>query len=277
MSDIQPFLFLRPSVRPPSCPVCGRNFLNGVSLREHTIRRHPSGAPFCHQCDRCELSFQLLGQLRYHQQRVHLPVDEKRFECYRCHRRYVFMSQLRSHLRDAHEQGPSHVCDVCAKYFKSKATYELHYALEHGTVSLKCQCPECGKWLKHAGMLARHQKQHRSEPSACAECGHVAPSRRALYSHQRLVHREPTHKCLVCGNMFKKVLTLREHMAIHAGITDLYTCAYCPKTFRSISNMYKHRRQVHAAQFEVDRLAAKRLAEERNAAEAAAAAAARTS
>lgn len=46
---------------------------------------------------------------------------------------------------------------------------------------------------------------------------------------------------------------VQEHMAIHAGITDLYTCWYCPKTFRSSSNMYKHRKLVHSQEWETQK------------------------
>lgn len=33
-------------------------------------------------------------------------------------------------------------------------------------------------------------------------------------------------------------------MALHTG-EDLYTCNYCPKTFKSKANMYTHRKKKH--------------------------------
>lgn len=36
----------------------------------------------------------------------------------------------------------------------------------------------------------------------------------------------------------------KEHMAVHAG-NDLYTCTYCPRTFKSNSNRNLHRKRVH--------------------------------
>lgn len=39
-------------------------------------------------------------------------------------------------------------------------------------------------------------------------------------------------------------------MAMHAGITDLYYCEFCTKTFRSNANMYAHRKRTHPAELE---------------------------
>ena len=39
-------------------------------------------------------------------------------------------------------------------------------------------------------------------------------------------------------------------MATHTGRTDLYTCTFCPKTFRCSSYMYSHRKNVHPQEYE---------------------------
>lgn len=44
----------------------------------------------------------------------------------------------------------------------------------------------------------------------------------------------------------------QEHMASHTG-HDLYTCLYCPKTFKASTNKYKHQREVHTEQWQLDR------------------------
>lgn len=36
---------------------------------------------------------------------------------------------------------------------------------------------------------------------------------------------------------------------MHAGITDLYKCNYCSKTFRSSANMYAHRKRSHPKEY----------------------------
>lgn len=42
-------------------------------------------------------------------------------------------------------------------------------------------------------------------------------------------------------------------MAIHAGRTDLYSCSFCTKTFRSSANMYAHRKRAHPKEYEESR------------------------
>lgn len=41
-------------------------------------------------------------------------------------------------------------------------------------------------------------------------------------------------------------------MALHTG-EDLYTCPYCPKTFKSNANMHSHRKKGHPVEFKADR------------------------
>lgn len=62
---------------------------------------------------------------------------------------YSFMSKsvLRIHIRGVHQFAYAHICDICAKVFKSKQVFELHRESKCGTdVKLKSQCDICGAW-----------------------------------------------------------------------------------------------------------------------------------
>lgn len=61
--------------------------------------------------------------------------------------RYVYMSLLQNHLRTTHNSQPTHICDVCAKSFKSAHSYEHHYEVEHSQSTQRAQCEQCGKWF----------------------------------------------------------------------------------------------------------------------------------
>lgn len=45
----------------------------------------------------------------------------------------------------------------------------------------------------------------------------------------------------------------QEHIAVHTG-QDLYSCSYCPMTFKSNANMSSHRKKVHPNEWEANRL-----------------------
>ena len=38
-------------------------------------------------------------------------------------------------------------------------------------------------------------------------------------------------------------------MATHTGDKNLYSCSFCPKTFRVNSNMYAHRKKNHPMEY----------------------------
>lgn len=273
-----------------SCTQCDQTFRTSAGLQTHTQRLHPvaePGAPLppapVFLCPRCPNTYSSIASLRSHTHRVHTAATELKYECYECHRRFAYLSALRSHL-ESHAGSAPFVCAVCAALFKTRGTYNRHYAVEHAAVAE--QCPECGRWLKHRAALQRHAKLHRVSPPACAECGHQAAHERAADAHRRRVHgrgsdgrllqraaREKVrHECMVCGKEFARKCALTEHMSIHMD-TDLYKCPYCPETFRFNSFLYTHRKRVHAAELEADRRRTEALmAEQRRVADAARAA-----
>lgn len=59
--------------------------------------------------------------------------------------RFGYETGLLLHKQRVHDNNRPHLCDLCAKSFKSRCDMERHKAQIHGNVKRE-QCPECGKW-----------------------------------------------------------------------------------------------------------------------------------
>lgn len=175
-----------------------------------------------------------------------------------------------------------HICDICATVFKSRTGLTKHVRRVHSDEPKqpKVQCTVCGNWLSDGRGLKKHMDRHEQTEQTCQLCGKVTPNLHALGAHMRYVHSERIHKCTLCEKSFKKEIglkvgtrlsveslcltqrvccfnglfgfVLQEHMAMHTGV-DLYTCTYCPQTFKSNSNMFAHRKKRHPIEWARDR------------------------
>ncbi|KAJ6649835.1 Transcription factor grauzone [Pseudolycoriella hygida] len=232
------------------CSCCHKCFTDKIGLRDHIRNVHSPEEERQFQCEICKRTFAKSYILRSHMKVNHVKNEDKKFECHICGIRFVVFSFLKSHINRVHRNVHSHICELCAKPFKSGRSYEMHYRNFHTNISQKVQCEMCGKWLKHKDSLRKHMLWHNSKTATCGVCGRVSSNIRALRAHMRNAHREASLECTICGKMFKKQQVLKEHMAIHAGITDLYKCTFCTKTFRSNANMYSHRKRTHPIELE---------------------------
>lgn len=210
--------------------------------------------PKCFKCEICEKSFTKLHNLKQHRETHEV---RQNFICTECKKCYKSNSKLQFHIQSVHQNAFIHVCDICAKVFRGKATYEQHFITAHSDQKLPAvQCQICDSWLKNKFSLKSHMKRHKEESMThiCNICGKKAPNRDALRSHIKYLHvREKSHKCAVCDKLFKRDHDLKKHMAIHSG-ESLYKCTYCPKTFNSSSNMHAHRKKQHPKEWEEAKL-----------------------
>ncbi|XP_061402525.1 transcription factor grauzone-like [Musca vetustissima] len=162
-------------------------------------------------------------------------------------------------------------CDICQ--LAVKTFYELckHFVQEHqqpagkdameshqqkhkGTERPTVACNICGLKMIDPSYLKRHiATQHPEDGKKefkCHLCPKVSPTLKSLKRH--IVFKHETgydFMCSICDKAFKKSYTLKEHMAAHSG-TALYTCAHCPKTFNSNSNMHHHGKKNHPKEWE---------------------------
>ncbi|KAL9699410.1 hypothetical protein quinque_002851 [Culex quinquefasciatus] len=234
------------------CTICNKSYSNSTGLSLHMTTLHAAPEELLFKCEQCDKSFAKKFQLNAHQVQ-HVPEEDRNCICPQCDKAFATTAKLNVHLKLRHQPQKIHVCDVCAKSFKSKVQFDRH-CKEHDESyqEVRLQCKICSKWLKNASSLRKHLQRHDGEGQSheCGICGKKAPNMLALQSHITFVHKkEKLFQCEHCPKAFKRQFTLAEHMATHTGEV-LYHCPYCVKTFNSSANMHAHKKKHHHRQWQ---------------------------
>lgn len=241
------------------CKECGKQCINRYRLKVHILQNHRPDDVKSYQCKICQKRFLNQGNLKAHQ-RVHMSKEDKEklktHKCGQCNGTFISQSLLAHHIRQIHDKVYTCICDICAKSFKTKMHFLSHYKLVHSAPELiRVQCLICMKWIANEPALKKHVRLNHADPGPhiCGECGKEAPTKHALISHERYVHKSlRKFKCNYCVKAFKKPIHLREHVTTHVGGV-LYKCNYCEKTFNSGANMYSHRKKKHLVEMNRDK------------------------
>lgn len=241
------------------CPQCQRVYSDRKNLRAHILQLHGTAEDKPYECHDCGKRYAKLEPLRAHM-RSHLSEETKQsmknFVCDECGQYFLTNAVLKAHIKYTHlRQG--YVCDSCARHFKSKFDYQLHRRNVHGEDGpSREQCPICEKWYSNSKALKCHIKgfHDRTEPIICKICGIETTSKQGLYGHMRMKHMERAYHCDYCSKSFATPCRLKEHRAMHTGVS-LYSCMYCPdKHFNVRANMYKHFKAMHPGEWERDKV-----------------------
>lgn len=191
-------------------------------------------------------------------------------------------SSLKSHILVKHEnkkiERPRiHMCEVCGKGFSAPSLLAQH-ALSHiDRQFTEVQCDICGKWVKNSNKLRAHKYTHDQNPQQCPHCDKIKSNKKTLRSHIALTHSTPKYRCTFCEKAFARPKSLKvfilkwlrkvniwmlivgfifyfkEHIATHTG-ESLYNCLYCTRQFKNDANKYKHMREQHLEQWNLDRV-----------------------
>lgn len=99
-----------------ACPTCHKRFSTKRHLADHEVLHIPEEERRF-ECDKCHRKYATSGRLTVHM-RSHN--EENSFPCYYCPKGFRQEQILKNHIRAVHESCNQHICEICAKVFKTK-------------------------------------------------------------------------------------------------------------------------------------------------------------
>ncbi|CAH8468919.1 unnamed protein product [Heterobilharzia americana] len=187
--------------------------VNSSALSETTLNSSSkaSSGSGPYRCRECDKEFRILRYLEKHR-RIH--TGEKPYQCCYCGRQFNDWPNMNRHKR-IHTGERPYRCTVCTKTFSQPAVYN------------------------------EHVKRHTGErPYICTVCAKGFPRAARLAVHMRVHTGERPYPCTSCDRRFSQPHHLAAHLRVHSGDRP-YSCPRCDVSFACISNLRRHRKQVH--------------------------------
>lgn len=215
------------------CNICNQEYLRLLDLKLH-IERHYSNCK--NRCPECEMLFESPEELS-------------------CHKTQHATSSLVL----------GHACDQCYKTFRQKHLLVKHVALEHTSDETRKNVPKkfrvaCGKCVRVFYSSVEMEDHDESCTEGMNECEEDSPESAEESETSTKASTAPRkkgsnrHECYLCRLDFDSFRQLKFHFAkVHKGDKPMKcNMLGCEKVFRTPSNLYDHKRTVHARQFSCD-------------------------
>ena len=139
------------SNKPLSCDDCGKRFLTNSALAGHIkIHAHPDTL---YDCPMCGQEFEQVSSLKEH---VYDHKENGVFTCQHCEKTFSEYPQIRKHIRAFHAE-KRFPCTICDKSFTGKDKLKVHMVRHSEQKDFACQ--ECDKQFKRKDKLREHEKR----------------------------------------------------------------------------------------------------------------------
>jgi len=189
----------------------------------------------------CPFSSPSKVELKQHMEKVHQVKTGNM--CEECGKTFKSVTILNKHIRDQHKDQLSVVCTICGKTFPRAANLKMHIKLQHEE-SKSWPCEICGKEMSSKNILVNHVKIHSLERKEYVcdypNCGRSFMSTNGVNCHKRTDHSDvKEHVCQVCGNEYKLIRQLKQHLLTHQTDTP-FNCEHCGKGFKVMSRLKEH-------------------------------------
>ncbi|KAH3863003.1 zinc finger protein 37-like [Dreissena polymorpha] len=192
-------------------------------------------------CTKCPKVFDTKELLERHAERHAVEV----FTCKHCDQTFYTIPDLNCHMQNEHKvEMETHLCDLCGSRFKDKKILNQHRKYVH-TDERPEECPTCRRRFKNKSQLRNHLVVHKDASDldlSCEVCGKMFVRVATLKDHVRRHRKEFTFFCNTCGKGFYKKSGMEEHMRVHTGDKP-FTCKVCGYKCALRCNLVKHIRK----------------------------------
>lgn len=205
------------------CSVCGKIFVNSVTLKRHVMTLHP---------DTIE------GQSHNN-----TTTGGKGFECPKCHK---YFARPRQHTR-CHGEAAQFCCKECNRPFFTRCALKAHERC-HTDHEKKFHCKVCGRQYKMLASLQVHTRIHTGElPYCCQTCGRRFKDKASYQVHCRIHTGERPFLCSYCAKRFITSTDLKEHVIVMHTDSKDFQCPVCGRKFALGKAMRRHVKVRHKA------------------------------
>jgi Zinc finger, C2H2 type len=183
-----------------NCDDCNKSFTLQGNLKFHIDRFHQKGEKL-HKCSSCPRSFNFTKNFDRHWTKEHKFLQEEKFWCKICSHKFTKVSNLIRHEDYFHQgrESKSFKCRQCSRSFHLHSNLTCHLKLKHDIVGKNYQQSS----IKFKGALF-----------PCDKCDKTFVRKANLVMHRELFHSKNTqgiHKCKLCKLSFKYKRNLQTH------------------------------------------------------------------